>query len=195
MTRWIFIFGCVFCVVLIGGGFASLERYTNTPGREAAAPSRLPQLAALPLSSDKPQLLMFVHPRCPCTRASLEELARVLAQSPRPADVRVLFTVPANAGDAWRRGGLWDQAAAIPGVQTQTDAGGALAKRFGAVTSGQVLLYAPDGRLLFRGGITGTRGHEGDNPGSDAVLDRLTDSSLPCRRNPVFGCALAFDPS
>ena len=38
-------------------------------------------------------------------------------------------------------------------------------QRFGAETSGQTLLYDRDGRLLFSGGTTGSRGHDGDNAG------------------------------
>ncbi|HEX3447903.1 MAG TPA: hypothetical protein VHS97_06590, partial [Isosphaeraceae bacterium] len=71
------------------------------------------------------------------------------------------------------------------------DSGGEEAARFGARTSGLVALYAPDGRLHFRGGITGSRGHEGDNAGQQALLGLIqgNPSSLPCE-TPVFGCPL-----
>jgi hypothetical protein len=68
------------------------------------------------------------------------------------------------------------------------------AKLFGAKTSGDVLLFGANGKLIFAGGITASRGHEGDNPGADAMLKALGES----RRNkvstttatPVFGCSL-----
>ena len=41
-----------------------------------------------------------------------------------------------------------------PGVTSWDDAGGKLAQRFGVLTSGHVLLYDTDGRLLYSGGIT-----------------------------------------
>lgn len=190
MSRWIVTVGCLCCAVLIGAGFTALERYENTPGRSEPAPSVRPQLTRLPTEAGKPGLLVFAHPECSCTRATLDELARVLAQSPRPVSVCVLFSVPRHGADDWRRSEMWRQAAAIPGVQVQMDPDGVLARRFGAFTSGQTLLYGTDGRLEFRGGLTASRGHEGDNAGSDAVLALLAGRTVPRAQTPVFGCAL-----
>ena len=69
------------------------------------------------------------------------------------------------------------------------------ARRYGAATSGYAVLYAPDGRLAFAGGITAGRGHEGDNAGEDAILDAINSGpagGCPTRM-PVFGCALFDD--
>ena len=38
-----------------------------------------------------------------------------------------------------------------------------------AITSGQTLLYDTKGHLVFSGGITGGRGHEGDNTGRESI--------------------------
>jgi hypothetical protein len=60
-------------------------------------------------------------------------------------------------------------------------------------TSGAVLLYSSDGKLLFQGGITPARGHQGDSFGRQRIL-ALLDGDAPDRRDaPVFGCALASD--
>ena len=57
-------------------------------------------------------------------------------------------------------------------------------------TSGHALLFDRDGRLLFRGGITPARGHEGDNFGASAIAARL--AGRPARAEaPVFGCPIA----
>lgn len=55
-------------------------------------------------------------------------------------------------------------------VLAMNDRDGAELSRFGFRTSGDTRLYAPDGALVFHGGITASRGHEGDNPGQSAVL-------------------------
>ena len=60
-------------------------------------------------------------------------------------------------GRRWARTGLWDQAEAIPGVRIWTDVGAVEARRFGAATSGLVLVYDASGRLVFQGGITPAR--------------------------------------
>jgi hypothetical protein len=73
------------------------------------------------------------------------------------------------------------------------DHDGVEARRFGAATSGQVILYDARGTLLFSGGITPARGHSGDSTGRDAILALLIDGSSEASETPVFGCSL-FDP-
>jgi hypothetical protein len=43
---------------------------------------------------------------------------------------------------------------------------------------------------VFRGGITGSRGHEGDNAGESAIIG-LTQGRDPQGGTQVFGCALS----
>ena len=57
------------------------------------------------------------------------------------------------------------------------DDDGAEARRFGAETSGQTLLYDEHGALLFSGGITGARGHAGDNAGRASLVALLNRGS------------------
>ena len=61
---------------------------------------------------------------------------------------------------------------------------------FHAETSGQTALYDATGNLLFSGGITSARGHEGDNDGRAAVVSLLTSDGAEERETPVFGCPL-----
>jgi hypothetical protein len=70
------------------------------------------------------------------------------------------------------------------------DVGGAEASRFGARTSGYVLLYDASGKLTFQGGITGSRGHAGENIGR-RTLQRILDAEPgPMHEHAVYGCAL-----
>jgi hypothetical protein len=47
--------------------------------------------------------------------------------------------------------------------------------------------------LAFSGGITDSRGHEGDNDGADAILEIVSGPGVRAvARTPVFGCTL-FD--
>jgi hypothetical protein len=70
------------------------------------------------------------------------------------------------------------------------DPDGAETRRFGAATSGETLLYSPAGKLLFRGGITASRGHSGDNYGRDAIVALVNKPSRRFSNTPVFGCSL-----
>jgi hypothetical protein len=166
-----------------------------TPDRASDAPKGWPAGSALSRAADRPTLLMFLHPRCPCSRASLEELSVLLAHCERhhPAVAVVLD----DAGGTAAASAYWRSAAAMPGVAPVADAG-AERRRFRVYTSGETLLYAPDGRLLFHGGITGGRGHSGDNPGRSAVEALLRDPAFAAGKSPhgpVYGCPLSADAS
>jgi hypothetical protein len=52
------------------------------------------------------------------------------------------------------------------------------------------MLYGSEGNLLFSGGITAARGHEGDNAGRSAIISCLTKSEAERNQTPVFGCSL-----
>ena len=71
---------------------------------------------------------------------------------------------------------------------------GAEANRFHAATSGQTLLYDAAGLLLFSGGITGSRGHSGDNAGQAAIVSLVNSRAADLTETSVFGCPL-FDPN
>jgi hypothetical protein len=182
--------------VIVVAGLAALAAYDNRPGAAADAPARWPAASRLPRDPHRPTLVMLAHPRCSCTQASLAELAEVLARAPERAQVYVVFIRPTRvAGDGdWDRTGLRRAAEAIPGVTVVRDDDGREAALFQARTSGQTLLYAPDGRLLFSGGTTGARGHAGDNAGRATLVSILADRQTPRPATPVYGCSL-FGPA
>jgi len=92
--------------------------------------------------------------------------------------------------DDWMKTDLWGNASRIPGATVTRDDNGEEAKRFHAATSGQTILYDADGKLLFSGGITGGRGHSGENAGRSAIMALLADGRSHCRETFVYGCSL-----
>jgi hypothetical protein len=130
-----------------------------------------------------------LHPECPCSRATVAELARLMARVGDRIDVHVLFVRPAGLARDPVGSPLWKSVALIPDVDLRVDDGGVTAARFGAVTSGQVLLYDVEGSLRFAGGITSSRGHEGDSDGLDA-LEGATRGARGHATASVFGCSL-----
>ena len=188
--RWWLAAGIVTWLLTIGGGLGMLWAYADTPGPAAATSASWPAGASFTRNTRGPVLVLFLHPHCPCSRATIGELARLLAGAPAPAAVYALVYRPASAEAGWERTDLWRSVAAIPGVQMMTDVGGAQARLFGARTSGQTLLYGATGSLLFSGGITGARGHEGDNPGRTALMSILAGGRPAAIRTRVFGCFL-----
>ena len=133
---------------------------------------------------------MLAHPRCPCTRASINELAQLLAQIHEEVNTYVLFLKPEQRPD-WGETDLQRAAAAIPGVTVLSDRDGAEAQLFGAETSGHTMLFDAKGRLLFSGGITASRGHAGSNPGENAIVSLINGQSAERSTTLVFGCSLS----
>lgn len=171
-----------------------LTAYAYRPGPQASAQTHWPNAVQLQLAQAKPTLVIVGHPQCPCTRATLGELDRLLARRADKLQVHVLFYQPAGVADDWVKTDLWQRAAAIPGVSVTADWEARVARQFGAATSGEVLLYDPQGQLKFHGGITAARGHAGDNLGRQAIETYLDTGRLPVSQTPVFGCVIWSDP-
>lgn len=175
---------------MIWMGFSLLWDYENAPGPIASPPLRWPSNSRINLATDRATLIMLTHPHCPCTRASIGELARLMAKTQDRVTAYILFFKPARASDDWERTDLWQSAASIRGVNVVADEGGVEARRFHAFTSGQTLLYDSDGVLMFSGGITGSRGHSGDNAGESAIVSLLTTGEAELAETFAFGCPL-----
>jgi hypothetical protein len=171
---------------------AFMSQYASKPGSAGGSLGQWPVESRIVLDAQHPTLLMFAHPRCPCTRASIRELEQVLSDCQGKVNAQVWFIKPAGTASDWTNTDLWRSAAAIPGVAVHVDENGAETHRFQGETSGQTVLYAPSGQLLFQGGITIARGHEGDNRGVDTIESLLLHKGSPPigANTPVFGCAL-----
>lgn len=177
-------------VVLTGS--LLMANYSQTPGMPGTPPAQWPDTSRVRLDAGLSKLVLFLHPRCPCSRATLGELERLMAHCQGLVSAQVWFIQPEGRDEEWVKTDLWPAAAAIPGVQVSVDHAGAEARRFQAVTSGQTLLYDAGGRLIFQGGITLSRGHAGDNPGRDAIESLLQQKHPLSASAPVFGCALGW---
>jgi hypothetical protein len=178
--------------VVLGTQF--LWAYKTTPGATAAAPANWPGSKLVAPASGHSTLVMFVHPLCSCTRASLAELESVLRQSDGRVSAWVMVLHPGGTSDEWQRSSTLDAARHIPGVHVVMDAEGAEADRFGAATSGQVVLYNAQGQLQFSGGITGARGHVGENTGEARVVSFVNTGTADSHEHSVYGCGL-HDPN
>jgi hypothetical protein len=137
-----------------------------------------------------PTLVMFLHPHCPCSRASIGELAVLMAHCQGRVVVHLLFLQPAEIDSNWVLTDTWKSAGQIPGVTVHRDDAGREARLFGAETSGETGLYDAKGRLIFHGGITISRGHSGDNAGRDTLEALLMGYPTQPADTPVFGCSL-----
>jgi hypothetical protein len=174
-------------------GIVVLFTFDQTAGAISAVPDRWPSSSEIRRNAGNDTLLVFVHPQCSCTVATLHEIATLGAnRSPQsePFSTVVLFDHPSNT--AWLPGNLWTQVEReIPGVHKVRDDDGREARRFGARTSGYAELFNARGELLFKGGVTGSRGHEGDNLGIAQLRTSIDTGRPAAHASLVFGCALS----
>jgi hypothetical protein len=184
---------CLTWGLAVAAGMAWMMDFNARPGAPATPPARWP----LSSSQSEPgltrgpgyTLVMAAHPRCPCTRASLDELAIVMAEGKGRLTAHVLFFAPEKAAPDWWQTDLWQKAASLPAVTPVVDRGGRLQRRFGAETSGSVAVYDAAGHLQFNGGITAARGQRGANAGRLSLVS-LIETGQAAALTPVFGCPL-----
>ncbi len=188
-TAWMLGFGIVWLLFVLAGTIY-LQNYSTQPGRSLASPTRWPTQTSLKRLDNTPTLVMFVHPKCACSSASVGELNAILAHFTGNLKSYVVFVKPLDTPNDWERDSLWKEAKALPGVEVILDQGGREAERFRVATSGVVLLYDADQQLKFSGGITESRGHSGDNEGKSAVISILNTGKATLASTSIFGCSL-----
>lgn len=186
---------CIVWLSVVGYGLRLVRGYENSPGRTGTPPTKWPENSEIKRKSELPTLVLFIHPHCPCSRATIGELAILMAHSQGLVNANTVFVKPDGFGKAWEKTDLWRSATDIPAVYVTVDENGVEARRFGSETSGQVALYSAEGQLLFSGGITGSRGHSGDNDGRSAILSLLATGKAAKTETPVFGCPLVKETS
>jgi hypothetical protein len=175
--------------VLVGIGFVWLTDYSTRPGKPANVSAKLPPEIYETLNKTLPKVILFVHPQCACSRATLSELERILAENENRAEVKIFFYKPEQESDDWVKTNLWRQANEMPsvkvGIMNESEM-----EKFGVITSGQTIVYDLDGNVVFSGGITYGRGHEGMSRGRKAIEEYLQSGRLSVSETSVFGCAL-----
>ena len=192
-SRKILLAGAIGWLALVAVGLWMLTGYENSPGIAAAPPVEWPTDSRIQRAPDQATLVILAHPHCPCTKASIGELASIMAHCQGRLTAYVLFVKPEGVADAWEITDLWQSASRIPGVKVIQDSEGAEARLFHGATSGQAILYDREGHLQFTGGITASRGHSGDNEGRSAIVSLVNAKVADQRETLVFGCPL-FDP-
>jgi hypothetical protein len=158
----------------VAGGFAWFAGYTHRAGASGNPKETV--------DSRRWELILAVHPKCPCTRSSL----RLLAGLQKQYGSRFSTTILVRQVE----GVHWTLPEAVPGASIVLDKGGLRARELGLETSGHAVLYRPGGRLAFSGGLTSNRGSEVAGEGRSVIVALLEGGSSAVIRKPIFGCAL-----
>lgn len=192
-SQVIFIFACLLWVFAIGLGLYVMMKHEVSPGEPAKPPVKWPKDSKIKLSSDKDTLVMFIHPQCPCSRASLEQLTPLTNLN--NLSIQILSLNPKVKPENWEKNHQTFTSMNLKNARITEDDDGAEANRFHSFTSGQALLYDSKGNLIFSGGVTGARGKTGNNPGLSQLWTALKERSgaPPVKDSLVFGCSLVND--
>ncbi|TWU58734.1 hypothetical protein Poly51_15140 [Rubripirellula tenax] len=135
-------------------------------------------------------IVVAMHPKCPCTRTTLSQLERLLAEAPASTKCTFLVSKPRNRLASWIQSDTTDMAKSFANSEIFVDIDSERARKLGMAHSGTVLIVRPDGTLSFMGGITAGRSCSTENPGSLSVASLLRGESAPLLATPTFGCPL-----
>jgi hypothetical protein len=188
-SLWMRMVASLWLVAVIGGGW-SLARYSTRPGPVIHPNAFWPVGDRLPRAAGLDTLVMTLHPDCPCSLASVDELEVLMTRCQGRLNAFVLFAETPGLVEDSTAVDLWQSASRIPGVICRRDHDGQLSACFGAKTSGQAFLYDASGALRFNGGITTSRGHDGDSDGLNAITAIVSGQDTAVKQTPVFGCSL-----
>lgn len=189
-TRLAVAAGGVLWTAAVVGGFAVAMIHERTHAPDHPVATCWPKGSICQPPADNPMLVVFIHPKCPCTRASLEEITHLNRRCGDQLEMQFVFLQPHDA--SWRSEETehWRTVRNLNAGRSVVDTAGLEHRRFNATTSGEVFLFTTNGQLAFHGGVTVGRGHAGESAGRLAIEAIVKKSLSPLNRAPVFGCAL-----
>jgi hypothetical protein len=158
--------------------------------RPAKNPTDFPAPFAADETTSSSRIVLFAHPFCPCTKATLSELEESLSRLPANVAVAVVFVTVGLPPAEVSASPLMAMARSLPHVTVKQDDAGHLACSYGATVSGETFFVDSRGRVLYHGGLTPARGHQGDATGQ-TLLEQVARGKRegPCAA-PIFGCSL-----
>ena len=123
----------------------------------------------------------------------MTELRQIMEACREDMTAHVVFVQPDGTEAGWPVSNLWKTMSDLNGVPISTDHGGRESRLFGAKSSGHAYLFDAAGRLVFSGGITGSRSVGGKNRGKITIMDFVKSHGATPRQPKtcsVFGCPL-----
>ena len=169
-------------------GFAHLHAYANTPFPIRGTASSWPAHSRLTAGLDKPTVVVFLHPYCPCSKATVSALQELADHYGSSVQFDAVFVRPKGVGAGWEHSDLYATCRQDKAITTFVDDLGVEAKDFGAMASGQAYVFDAHGQIALAGGLTPARGEVWTDRQRDLIVEALQGHRGI--RTPTFGCAL-----
>ena len=173
--------------------YGKLAVYSQSP--EGLGTPPMAAVANVSVHPEKYTLAVYIHPKCPCTQATLYEVERLMTKVRDEVALSFYIFGASDAPSVWFEGTLDQLEQKFPDSLVIRDIDGEYSKSAGASVSGSTVLYTPDGVPVFWGGVTSGRGHSGDNLGSDSILSIARGLEPTRSEAPVYGCRITDDSS
>jgi hypothetical protein len=168
--------------------YSVMMRFDTRPGMAGNPPLRWPATSQVKLAKAQRTLLVFLHPKCSCSRASISQLQNLQKRLPGKFHTELVLWQPLNPSPSWNQLYRTDMGE-LTGTQVITDPGGRAAALFDVHTSGYVLLYGAGGDLQYAGGLTLARAFDLEGPGIVAMEQIMAGSKTTAAHRPVYGCS------
>lgn len=153
--------------VCLAAGAAGGAYWAGGRAPEDDPAARWPDEAPVPLDVTRPTLVLFVHPGSPDAKAVLTEVSALEKRLGQRVAVSVRVYRAAGPIAGWEKLPVWKTAGAVSS-DVAADPEGGLARSFGVASAETAVVYAPSGRLLFRGDLVARAGR------ARSALTRLT---------------------
>ena len=85
----------------VAAGLGYVWVYENSPSELAKAPALWPSESKILRRTNMPTLVLFIHPHCPCSRATIGELAILMAHAQGRVNANIQFVKPIGFPDSW----------------------------------------------------------------------------------------------
>lgn len=138
--------------LVLGGAAGGALRRAD---RAEVPDSSWPADAGVALAQARPTLVIFLRPGGAQTSADLDRLARLERESGGVLAVRIRIERPEGLAPGWDRLPIWRRAIALS-PEVGPDIAERAARRF-ALRPGEAAVFAPSGRRLYSGALTGPR--------------------------------------
>lgn len=174
----------------IATAMAALADYMHTPAPQAAPADAWPDTLE-PLDAGVHTLVLAVHPRCPCTVATVRQLEKLRDTPEHPLRIRAYAFEPARPDQPrdWRDTDV-TRILERHGARVIPDPEGNAATTLRLTTSGHAVLFDPNANAVFQGGLTHARGVAGPSAAVVNINRVLAGQPHPLNTTHVYGCPI-----
>jgi hypothetical protein len=180
-TAWLFILG-----LLVWKQYD----YKSTPGKASLFVGRAPDSSSIKFDSKHYNFITFIHPKCSCSEATIENLTTMTRDfANKNISFHVVFYSSSELGSDLENSKYVKEVKELQNTRIYFDKKLTDFSLYDVETSGQSFLFDTEKNLIFKGGITESRGHLGETLSMRKIAGYLEgEKPNSITLAPTFGC-------